>query len=145
MRIGELATAVGTTPRTVRYYEEIGLIPGPADRESGGHRVYTEDDAEQLRELLRLKHLLGVSLEELRELVEDQQARAVLREEFRQPQTSVDRRLRILTELDGVVARQRELVARRRTQLDQLDAELIDRQSRIAGRRRELDDARATP
>jgi DNA-binding transcriptional MerR regulator len=143
MRIGELAAAVGTTPRTVRYYEEIGLIPGPAARQSGGHRVYDEHDAEQLGELLRLKDLLGVPLDELRGLVEDQQARAELREEFHRPDTSTARRERILTELAAVVAHQRELVARRRTQLDQLDAELTDRQGRIDARMQEIALARA--
>lgn len=142
MRIGELAAAVGTTPRTVRYYEEIGLVPGPAQRQSGGHRVYTDDDVEHLRELLRLKQLLGVSLEELRGLVEDQQARAILREEFRRPGTSDARRARILNELDAVVARQRALVTRRRAQLDQLDAELVERQARIELRRAQISSAR---
>lgn len=139
MRIGEIASAVGTTPRTIRYYEEIGLMPGAAGRESGTHRTYTEDDVEQLREVLRLKGLLGVSLDELRELVEDQDARRVLREEFHQPDTSDDRRLDILAKLDRVVDRQLELAARRRRQLDELEAELHDRRARIAARTRELE------
>ena len=70
MRIGHVARAVGTTPRTIRYYEEIGLLEasGPP-RPSGAHREYTEADVERLREILRFKDLLGVSLEELRELM----------------------------------------------------------------------------
>jgi len=78
LRIGEVASEVGTTPRTIRYYEEIGLLPAAADRPSGGHRNYTTADVERLRELIRLRDLLGVSLEELRELVEAEEARAVL-------------------------------------------------------------------
>ncbi|HEX5196394.1 MAG TPA: MerR family DNA-binding transcriptional regulator, partial [Gaiellales bacterium] len=42
-RIGELARRVGTTPRAVRYYEELGLLPG-SDRSDGAHRVYDEQD-----------------------------------------------------------------------------------------------------
>ncbi len=139
MRIGEVAHAVGTTPRTIRYYEEIGLVPGAKDREAGAHRTYTEHDVEQLRELLRLRDLLGVSLEELRELVEAQEARRMLREEFRRERTSAARRRRILAELDTIVRRQLELVARRRAQLDQLDGELRERRGKIAARQRELD------
>jgi DNA-binding transcriptional MerR regulator len=139
VRIGEIASAVGTTPRTIRYYEEIGLMPGAAGRASGTHRTYTEGDVEQLREVLRLKDLLGVSLEELRELVEDQEARDLLREEFLAPGTSESRRRRILGELDQVVKRQLELVHRRRGQLDQLEAELRERQERIVLRQAELD------
>ena len=56
MRIGALAKASGTTVRTVRYYEEIGLLPTD-ERAGGGHREYDEADVERLRELLRLKGL----------------------------------------------------------------------------------------
>ena len=47
LRIGEVASEVGTTPRTIRYYEEIGLLPAAADRPSGGHRNYTTADVER--------------------------------------------------------------------------------------------------
>ena len=46
LRIGEVAELTGTTPRTIRYYEEIGLLPGAADRTQGRHRSYTEADVE---------------------------------------------------------------------------------------------------
>src|SRR6478735_6441804 len=42
MRIGELARTAGTTPRTVRYYEEIGLLAASGDRSAGAHREYGE-------------------------------------------------------------------------------------------------------
>lgn len=142
MRIGEVARRVGTTVRTIRYYEEIGLMPGAADRAAGAHRVYDEDDVEQLAEVLRLKELLGVSLEELQELVSAQDLRRALREEFLSEGTSVARRLRILDQLDDVAARQLALVDRRRAQLDALDAELLQRREKIAARRAELRGAR---
>ena len=142
MRIGEVARRVGTTVRTIRYYEEIGLMPGAADRVAGAHRVYDEDDVEQLAEVLRLKELLGVSLDELQELVSAQDLRRALREEFLSEGTSVDRRLRILDQLDDVAARQLALVDRRRAQLDALDAELLQRREKIAARRAELRGAR---
>ena len=76
MRIGALAKASGTTVRTVRYYEEIGLLPRADSREAGEHREYDEADVERLSELLRLKGLLGLSLDELREVMVGEQARA---------------------------------------------------------------------
>ena len=143
MRIGEVAAAVGTTPRTIRYYEEIGLMPGAGDRAAGAHRVYREEDVEQLSEILRLKELLGVSLEELRELVADQEARRLLREEFLDPQTPADRRRAILDDFAAIVERTQRLADRRRAALDALDAELADRRERIKRRRAELDRAPA--
>ena len=65
IRIGELAELTGTTPRTIRYYEEIGLLGGTADREQGKHRCYTTADVERLKEIVRLRDLLGLSLEQL--------------------------------------------------------------------------------
>ena len=83
LRIGDVAKLAGTTPRTIRYYEEIGLLATAGGRQPGAHRTYAEADVERLTELLRLKNLLGVSLEELKELVEAEEARAALRREWR--------------------------------------------------------------
>jgi DNA-binding transcriptional MerR regulator len=68
LRIGDVARLAGTTPRTIRYYEEIGLLPAPAARQPGAHRTYAEEDVERLTDLLRLKDLLGLSLDELKQL-----------------------------------------------------------------------------
>ena len=75
MRIGALASAVGTTPRTIRYYEEIGLLARELAAGRCASRVL-EADVERLREILRLKALLGLSLDELREVVAREDARA---------------------------------------------------------------------
>src|SRR3954468_17346894 len=83
MRIGDVAREVGTTTRTIRYYEEIGLLEGSGARAAGAHREYTETDVERLREILRFKDLLGVSLEELRALMAAEDARRAIRAEFR--------------------------------------------------------------
>ena len=79
LRIGELAELTGTTPRTIRYYEEIGLLGGGGDRVQGKHRVYTEADVERVREIVRLRDLLGLSLEQLAQLLEAESARAEIR------------------------------------------------------------------
>ena len=70
LRIGEVAELTGTTPRTIRYYEEIGLLPGAGDRQQGKHRCYTQADADRVREIIRLRDLLGLSLEELSKLLD---------------------------------------------------------------------------
>jgi DNA-binding transcriptional MerR regulator len=141
LRIGEVAAEVGTTPRTIRYYEEIGLLPEAADRPSGGHRNYTDADVDRLRELIRLRDLLGVSLEELRELVEAEEARAVLRREFRSSADPVRRR-EILHQALGHLDRQLVLVRRRKDELERLEEELRSRRRRV--KRRLAEGARAT-
>ena len=66
LRIGELAQRVGLTERTIRYYEELGLLDS-VKRLEGGQRVYTDDDVRRLRFVQRLK-TLGLSLQEMLEL-----------------------------------------------------------------------------
>ncbi len=82
LRIGDVARLAGTTPRTIRYYEEIGLLERGAQRASGSHRLYSEHDVERLREVIRLRELLNVSLEELKTLLAAEEARAQLRSEL---------------------------------------------------------------
>ncbi len=66
LRIGELGRELGLSPRTIRYYEELGLLPG-VRRRAGGRRVYGSDQVERLRFIQRLK-TLGLTLEEIKEL-----------------------------------------------------------------------------
>jgi len=134
LRIGEVARRVGTTPRTIRYYEELGLLPTGGERESGRHRLYGEQDVERLREALRLKELLGISLEELRELLEAYDARAVLRDEWRHGNPGAQRRAEILEQSLGHVEHQLELLARRRGEIERLEHELADKRREIKAR-----------
>jgi DNA-binding transcriptional MerR regulator len=130
LRIGEVAKLAGTTPRTIRYYEEIGLLPGSRERPARSHRTYAEADVDRLTELLRLKDLLGLSLEELKELVEAEGARAELRREWHGGVEDPVRRRQILEESLAYTARQLELVRRRRDEIAKLETELVARRKR---------------
>ena len=131
MRIGQVAVAVGTTSRTIRYYEELGLLGCSGDRASGKHRTFTEEDVERLRDALRLKDLLGLSLDELREILEAQDARVALRAEWHHGHPSPARRSAILKEAARYLDRQLELVARRRAEIQELESELKARRERV--------------
>lgn len=138
LRIGDVAKLAGTTPRTIRYYEEIGLLPASSARERGAHRTYAEEDVERLADLLRLKDLLGLSLEELKALVEAEDARASLRREWETGVEDPVRRRQILDESLGHIGRQLELVRRRRDEIAALEAELLSKRKRVQTRLREL-------
>ena len=131
LRIGDAARLVGTTPRTIRYYEEKGLLPPPEDRAAGKHRLYGDQDVERLRELLRMRNLLGVPLEELRELVAVDDEREILRSELRRTDAPAER-VRILRRLDALAERQLAAVERRAAELDALREEIRTRRQRIA-------------
>ncbi|NEY34038.1 MerR family transcriptional regulator [Streptomyces sp. PRKS01-65] len=68
MQIGEVAERTGLSLRTIRHYEEAGLVI-PSARSKGGFRLYTESDVERLMVIRRMKPL-GFSLEEMRDLLE---------------------------------------------------------------------------
>jgi DNA-binding transcriptional MerR regulator len=137
LRIGEVAELTGTTPRTIRYYEEIGLLPGSADRAQGEHRSYSQADVERINEIVRLRDLLGLSLEQLSTLLEAEAARAELRREYQETDEPVARR-RILDQALGHLATQLELVRGRRKELEKLEGELVDRRRLVQRRLREL-------
>ncbi|MBQ0866183.1 MerR family transcriptional regulator [Streptomyces smyrnaeus] len=68
MQIGEVAERTGLSLRTIRHYEEVGLVI-PSARSKGGFRLYTEADVERLMVIRRMKPL-DFSLEEMRDLLE---------------------------------------------------------------------------
>ncbi|MEU8238319.1 MerR family transcriptional regulator [Actinoplanes missouriensis] len=67
MQIGEAAERVGLSIRTIRHYEEAGLVL-PSARSEGGFRLYTEPDLDRLRVIKRMKPL-GFTLDEMRDLL----------------------------------------------------------------------------
>jgi MerR family transcriptional regulator, repressor of the yfmOP operon len=131
LRIGEVAERAETTVRTVRYYEEVGLLPGSEERSHGQHRSYSEADVERLKEILQLKELLNLSLEELRGLVEAEEARAAIRAQYRSATEAAERE-RPLTAAAGHLDRQLALIRDRRTALDELEERLAERRERVA-------------
>jgi MerR family transcriptional regulator, repressor of the yfmOP operon len=137
LRIGDVARLVGTTPRTIRYYEEIGLLPDAPARPSGRHRLYTQSEVERLREVMRLKHLLGVSLEELKTLLTAEEARAEVRAQLRRADVKPARQRELLQEALGHIDRQLELVRHRAGELAKLEHELGETRKRVKRRLRE--------
>ena len=129
LRIGDVAELTGTTPRTIRYYEEIGLLPEAEDRVHGKRRHYTPADVERLQELIRLRDLLGLSLDDLKRLVEAETARAGLRERWQHTDDPAEQR-QILEQSLGHIADQLKLVRARRAELERLEGELVARQRR---------------
>ena len=139
LRIGDVAKLAGTTPRTIRYYEEIGLLPQAPARVSGQHRLYTESEVERLREVMRLKDLLGVSLEQLKTLLTAEEARAEVRAQLKRDDVQPEERRELLQESLGHIERQLELVRHRAAELTKLEQELCETRKRVQGRLRELD------
>lgn len=138
LRIGDVAKLAGTTPRTIRYYEELGLLSGAPERPSGGHRLYTAAEVERLREVIRLKQLLGVTLDELKDLLTAEEARAAVRAQLRRDDVHPERRRELLQEALGHLDRQLELVEHRASELSKLRRELTSTRETVLGRLEEI-------
>lgn len=140
LQIGEVAEQLSLTPRTLRYYEEIGLLEPPS-RMEGGFRLYSASDIDRLESIVQLKRLLGFSLREIKQVVEAMESLKLLRQESKQAsdletkRDSLRKGLEILEQqvdvLDGrmrQVAELRDQFSERsrrvRERLEQIEAEL---------------------
>jgi len=115
LRIHEVGAALGLTTRTLRYYEELGLLK-PAARSEGDYRLYDEDDLERLRFLKGLRDDAGFSLAEIGQLLEDDEARARNRDRFRTTKDPTERRAIV----DDALARVERQVSSLRAKMDRL-------------------------
>ena len=110
MRIGHLAQQAAVNPKTIRYYEQIGLLPEPR-RTPGGYRDYDEQDLDRLV-FIRRSQQLGLKLDEIREIL-------ALREQATQPcGYVVEVARRRLAELDERIAAMQQARAELRNLLD---------------------------
>ncbi len=82
IRISDAAAAAGVSPRTLRYYEELGLLT-PSLYTPGGERRYTESDLIQLHRILELREVLGMNLDEIKEFLSFETRLDVLRTDYR--------------------------------------------------------------
>ncbi len=120
-RIQKVAAELGLTTRSIRYYEEIGLLE-PAARSEGDYRLYDADDLDRLRYIKGLRDDAGFSLAEIAQLLEDETARARNRVRFRETHDLNERR----TIIHDALARVDRQVATLRAKADRLEAMIDD-------------------
>ncbi|TET96110.1 MAG: MerR family transcriptional regulator, partial [Dehalococcoidia bacterium] len=111
LQIGEVAERTGVTQRTLRFYEEKGLLHSPT-RMDGGFRLYSEDDVKRVKHIRRLQNLLGVTLAEIKEMVEAEEVLRELTAQYR-PESDVSEKKRQLQKAIDVVTRQHGIVSQK--------------------------------
>ena len=121
LKIHEAAADVGLTARSVRYYEEMGLMR-PAARSEGDYRLYDESDLERLRFIKGLRDDAGFSLAEISRLLEDEEARERDHAAYHATADPVER-LRLLASFE----RQSQTL---KTKIDRLAAMVEDTEAR---------------
>lgn len=133
LQIGEVAERVGLSLRTVRYYEEVGLIE-PSDRTAGGFRLYTDDDVARL-ELIKQVKPLGFTLDELRALLE-------VRRRLRFEELSSDEREEALGELVRYLEDAKDKAELLRANLEAAESFVTKLEDEVASHRRSAEAGR---
>ena len=134
LRIGVASARTGLTPRTIRYYEEIGLLPGGVERAKGRHRHYDTDDVDRLNLIARLRDLLGLTLEELHDLVAAGGAWLVPGRPWRESESMLER-MGVIDDALAQIDRQLAAVRTRATELAALEQQLLARRLAIESKR----------
>ena len=125
LQIGEVAERTGVTQRTLRFYEEKGLLKPPS-RMDGGFRLYSEDDVHRVEQVRRLQNLLGVTLADIKEMVDAEEMLRELRAQYR-PEAGVAEKKRQLQKATEVVQAQFAIVKQKTQQMDEMKGQLEER------------------
>lgn len=121
--IEQVAAQTGLTKRTLRYYEEVGLLP-PTGRTEGNYRRYSEEDIQRLDGIKKLRDLLGFSLADIREIMEAEDERGVLKEAYRH-ETEAAAKIAQLDRGDELIRRQLHLIEQKIAGLEQMRTTLM--------------------
>ena len=125
LQIGEVAERTGVTQRTLRFYEEKGLLRPPT-RMDGGFRLYSEDDVTRVEHIRQLQNLLGVTLAEIKEMVDAEEVLQELKAQYR-PEADVSEKKRQLQKAIDVVTRQHGIVSQKAEQMSEMKGQLEER------------------
>lgn len=113
LQIGEVADRTGVTQRTLRFYEERGLLRPPS-RMDGGFRLYSENDVARVEQIKRMQTLLGLTLAEIKDMVEAEEVREELNATYR-PGRPVEERIERIGKRIEITQRQHDIIS---TKLD---------------------------
>jgi DNA-binding transcriptional MerR regulator len=131
LQIGEVADRTGVTQRTLRFYEERGLLKPPS-RMEGGFRLYSEEDVDRVEQIKRLQNLLGLTLAEIKDMVEAEETKTELRATYR-PDLDVEERIARLVKAIEVTERQYAIIGTKVDALIEMKADLEAKLQRYKG------------
>jgi MerR family transcriptional regulator, repressor of the yfmOP operon len=134
--IEQVATRTGFTKRTLRYYEEVGVL-SPTGRTEGNYRRYSEADVERLERIRNLRELLGFSLADIREIMEAEDERGQIRVAYKH-ETEVAAKVAQLNRADELIHSQLHLIEKKLAGLEQMRTTLLANLERHEQKRNEL-------
>jgi DNA-binding transcriptional MerR regulator len=144
IQIGEVAERTGVTQRTLRFYEEKGLLKPPS-RLDGGFRLYSEEDVERVERIKRMQSLLGLSLADIKEMVEAEEVKLQIRATYRRDADVSERQAKIRNAME-VTEHQAAIIDQKLTALQDMKNLLEEKLTQYRSWLDHLDEQdRATP
>ncbi|UUZ81801.1 MerR family transcriptional regulator [Paenibacillus sp. P26] len=128
-KIEDVARECGLTKRTIRYYEEIGILP-PPERSEGGVRIYTQEHIDMLKKIINTRDVLGFSLQELQRYISISDELNQRRQSYNASADPEERRAR-LTELDSILSNQLQMLDEKLVKISQVRKELDALKERV--------------
>ena len=136
VKIDEVAKQTGLTKRTIRYYEEIGILPEP-QRTDGGTRLYTEKDIDLLKKVVNAKEVLGFSLQELQKYIAISDVLETKKVVYRSANNEQEQTEK-LTQIIHVVNEQLELIEVKLDKIQKVKQELEELRTRATNKLKQL-------
>jgi len=140
--IEQVAAQTGMTKRTLRYYEEVGLLP-PTGRTEGNYRRYTQDDLQRLERIKNLRDLLGFSLSDIRTILDAEDEREQIKLAYHQ-ETETSSKIAQLYHADEIIQRQLDLIEQKIAGLEQMRSSLLAKLEAIKQKRQNLQNDKKT-
>jgi DNA-binding transcriptional MerR regulator len=137
LQIGEVADRTGVTQRTLRFYEERGLLKPPT-RMEGGFRLYSEDDVARVTQIRRLQELLGLTLAEIKDMVEAEEVKEELRATY-DPNRPLGQRIERVQKRIEVTRRQVDIVTTKLAAMGEMQKDLEEKLERAQALLEELE------
>lgn len=128
LQIGEAADRAGVTQRTLRYYEEKGLLNAPA-RLDGGFRLYGQEDIDRIARIKEMRDLLGFSLADIKEMLDADDVRLQIRAEWRSDADDAEKAVKMRKAREATLAQIR-LIDQKMEQLAEMRSQLNTRLER---------------
>jgi len=141
LRIGDLAKETGVTTRTLRYWEEIGLLQPSGHR--GSERLYSTAERERVTHIRELQNLLGLTLAEIHDVLASEDTLERARRAAR-ADAPTEKRLGLLADAIAANLRLVERINERLARITEFRDECVERGGRMSARRAELE-AEARP
>ena len=136
VKIDEVAKQTGLTKRTIRYYEEIGILPEP-QRTDGGTRLYTEKDIDLLKKVVNAKEVLGFSLQELQKYIAMSDVLETKKVVYRSAHNEQEQKEK-LTQIIHVVNEQLGLIEVKLDKIQKVKQELEELRTRATNKLKQL-------